>query len=293
MKLNELMEKFPWHDTFEALCQEPPDEGSLPLTNAQELIEQQRKSQLAVLSRMMYSPLLEGNYERAEDTFEQGDYRRTTSLRLRKPEEASRLFLATAAQAGKALRPFGLERLSELGRDDAALGRLLLVLSVAQSSPRSRAAHAHEWPEIARQGIDRWNPFPFGLVLTPMLFSAEPDAWKVERRDYPDFARHLAMELDETSIDSDKLTRWTRSLVRAGALRLRKLGRSKQTNGSRSALVAQLRELKRQGIHDPDIDLWIGVYRGDTEEMRAALDAGADVNVTIDEVLQRHRSDVE
>lgn len=126
-----------------------------------------------------------------------------------------------------------------------------------------------------------------------MLSSTEPDAWNVERRDYPDFARHLAMELRETSIDSDKLTRWTRSLVRAGALRLRKLGRSKQTNGSRSALVAQLRELKPQGIHDPDIDLWIGVYRGDTEAMRAALDAGADVNVTIDEVLHRHRSDME
>lgn len=289
MKLNALLEEFPWHDTFAALCQEPPEEGSLPLANAQQLIEQQRKSQLAVLSRMMYSPLLEGNYERAEDTFEPSDSPRTTSLRLRRPDQASRLFLAAAAQAGKALRPFGPERLSELDRDDAALGRLLLVLSVAQSSPTSREAHAHEWPEIARHGIESRNAFPFGPVLTPMLFSAEPEAWTTGRPNYPDFARHLAMELRETTSGSDKLTRWTRSLVRAGAARLRRLRGSTQTEDLHSALMAQLRELKRQGADDPDIDLWIGVDRDDVEAVRAAIDAGADVNVTIGEVLRRHR----
>jgi hypothetical protein len=284
MNLDALLDKFPWHETFRALCQEPPSEGSLQLTDAQQLIGQQRASQLAVLSRMMYSPLLEGNYERAKNSSEQGDYLRMASRRLRRPDQASRLFLAAAAQAGKALRPFGPERLSELDRDDAALGRLLVVLSVAQSSPRSRAAYAHEWPEIARQGFESRQSSPFGTVLTPMLFGAEFHARGPIRPNYSVLVGRLVTELRETTSGGDRLAGWTRSLVRAGAARLRRLRRS-----SRAALIAQLSALKRQDIDDPDVDLWIGVFRSDTETMAAALNAGADVDVTIDEVLRRHR----
>lgn len=291
MKLNELLERFPWHDTFEALCQEPPEESSLPLTGAQQLIEQQRKSQLAVLSRMMYSPLLEGDYERAQNTSEQGDYRRTTSLRLRKPDQASRLFLATAAQAGKALRPFGSERLSQLERDDAALGRLLLVLSVAQSSPKSRAARTHEWPKIATPSILGMGAIPIGPVLTPMLIHAELEAPVVGRTVHDEFTSDLAMELHKIT-SSEKLTDWTHRLVRAGAVRLRRLRGDERSDSSSTAHIEQLLELKREGIQDPDIDLLIGASRDDTNAVRAALDAGADINVTADEVVHRHRSDV-
>jgi hypothetical protein len=292
MKLDALLERFPWHGTLEALCQEPPGAGSLPLTNAQELIEQQRESQLAVLSRMMYSPLLEGNYERAEDIFEPSDYRRTTSLRLRRPDQASRLFLAAAAQAGKALRPFGPERLSELGRDDAALGRLLRVLSVAQASPKRRAVHGHEWPEIARLGIEGTVASPFGIVLTPMIMYVEPEAWEVGHDIYPDPIWELSKALHKIT-SSAKLTDWTYRLVRAGAVRLRRLRGDERSTSLSADHIEQLLELKREGIQDPDVDLLIGASRDDSNAVRVALDAGANVNVTIGEVLRRYRSDVE
>ncbi len=292
MKFDALLERFPWHGTLEALCQEPPEEGSLPLADARQLIEQQRKSQLAVLSRMMYSPLLEGGYGRTEATFEQSDYPRTPSLRLRRPDQAARLFLTASAQAGKALRPFGSERLSQLDRDDAALGRLLLVLSVAQASPESRAAHAHEWPEIAARSVLGMGAIPIGPVLTPMLIHAELEAPVVGRTVPDEFTSDLAMELHKIT-SSDKLTDWTHRLVRAGAVRLRRLRGDERSDSSSTAHIEQLLELKREGIQDPDIDLLIGASRDDANAVRAALDAGADINVTTDEVLHRHRSDVQ
>jgi hypothetical protein len=224
VKLKSLLKTFPWDKTLEALCREPPEESALLLAHAQQLIAQQRESQLAVLSRMMHSPVLEGDYARAEGAFAESDDPQVALLRLRSPDQTSRLFLAVAAQAGKILRPFESERLSGLNPEDAALGRLLLVLSVAQSSPKSRAAQAHEWPEIARQGIAGGHALPFGPVLTPMLVTAEPDAWVASHGIYPDFAWELAEELRETT-SSDKLTDWTRRLVYAGAARLRRLSR--------------------------------------------------------------------
>ncbi|HEX4438235.1 MAG TPA: hypothetical protein VH061_15735 [Solirubrobacteraceae bacterium] len=285
MKLNELLERFSWRETFEALCQEPPEERSLHLVDARRLIGQQRKSQLAVLSRLMYSPLLEGDYETAKDSSEP---RRTASRKLRKPDQASRLFLGSAAQAGKALRPFGPERLSELDRDDAALGRLLLILSVTLSSPKRRGEHAHEWGEIVRQGMESQASSPFGAVLTPMVFSAGFGAGRVEPSASSDLGGPLAVQLHEMTRAGYKLTRWTRSLLNAGAARLRRLRESPEESPD-AVLMARLSALKRQGIDDQDIDLWIGLFRDDKEAVEAALDAGADVNVTIDAVLRRYR----
>lgn len=53
--------------------------------------------------------------------------------------------------------------------------------------------------------------------------------------------------------------------------------------------MEQLKALKRQGVEDPDIDLFLAVNENDTEGARKALDAGAHVNVTIGEILNRYR----
>jgi hypothetical protein len=53
--------------------------------------------------------------------------------------------------------------------------------------------------------------------------------------------------------------------------------------------LAKLRELKRQGIEDPDIELFLAVADDDPEAARRALDSGAHVDVTIGEILERYK----
>jgi hypothetical protein len=101
------------------------------------------------------------------------------------------------------------------------------------------------------------------------------------------------MALREMTSAGDEMVGWTHRLVRAGAVRLRALRGDERPDSSSTAYIEQLLELKREGIQDPDIDLLVGTSRGDTNAVRAALDAGADVNVTTDEVLHRYRSDVQ
>jgi len=57
---------------------------------------------------------------------------------------------------------------------------------------------------------------------------------------------------------------------------------------SRSAMES-LKELKDQGIEDPDIDLFLGVDANDLASVQKAVDAGANVNVTMEELLSRYK----
>lgn len=56
-----------------------------------------------------------------------------------------------------------------------------------------------------------------------------------------------------------------------------------------TAGVAELENLKRRGVEDPDMDLWLGVHANDVKVVQAAIEAGANVNVTLGEILDRHR----
>jgi hypothetical protein len=214
MKLQAILERFPWEQSFEALCREPPKGDVPPLKRAQELIEQQRNSQSAVLSRLMDSPLLETDYTDARKRREQGDQR----FRLRDPAQTSRLFLGEVSQAGLILGPFGSERLDTLEPSDAALGRLLLLLSISESSPSSRAERAHDWREIVEKGAASELELPFGLVLTPMLAAAEP-MFEIARDVGPESPRRLAGELTE-AYRSEQLVPWVSNLLHQGALLL-------------------------------------------------------------------------
>jgi hypothetical protein len=50
----------------------------------------------------------------------------------------------------------------------------------------------------------------------------------------------------------------------------------------------QLKALRSQGIVDADIDLFIAVFENDVDQLKNALDRGANVNVTDTEVLSRY-----
>jgi hypothetical protein len=248
MTLDSLLEEFPWARTHQALCREAPGQGALPLDRAERLISQQRESQLSVLSRAMYAPLLESDYADREDTSAKGDVRETAPLKLRDPKQSSRIFLGAAAQAGTGLRPFGPERLNDLGPSNGALGRLLVVLSVAESFPRRREGLAREWPDIARQGIASEQLLPFGLVLTPMLLAAEPEARASADYTYSESVRQLAETLRDVD-ESRELTDWTGRLVREGATRLAML------SGGRLRVESSSSEgnLRPRGTHARDV----------------------------------------
>jgi hypothetical protein len=50
------------------------------------------------------------------------------------------------------------------------------------------------------------------------------------------------------------------------------------------------RQFKANGVDDPDLDMWIAVMEGDDsiDDLKRAVDRGADIKVTYTEVLERH-----
>jgi hypothetical protein len=54
----------------------------------------------------------------------------------------------------------------------------------------------------------------------------------------------------------------------------------------------KLEHLKKKGVVDPNVDLFIGVFNDDTAAVQAALGAGADVSVTDSKILAAHQSDL-
>lgn len=50
-----------------------------------------------------------------------------------------------------------------------------------------------------------------------------------------------------------------------------------------------LRALRDQGIKDPDVNLFIAVFEGNTEQLKQAIDQGANVNITDTELVARYR----
>jgi hypothetical protein len=50
--------------------------------------------------------------------------------------------------------------------------------------------------------------------------------------------------------------------------------------------------LKRKGVQDPNVDFWIATLELDEAAMKAALDAGADVNATVGDVLATHEQEL-
>jgi hypothetical protein len=54
----------------------------------------------------------------------------------------------------------------------------------------------------------------------------------------------------------------------------------------------KIRHLKKKGIVDPNVDLFIGVLDNDPAAVQAALEAGADVSITDNAVVAAHRLDL-
>jgi hypothetical protein len=223
MKLEELLEKYPWPETREALFRDPPARDELSPAYARTIIERQRRSQLRVLLRMLHGPVLEDDFPRAEG---RGPRRLEPQLKLRDSKEAAQLFLSVAAQTGKALVRIGPEGLADLDPADGALGRLLLLLSITEALPWERRVHAHEWIQIARDRDGSWLDKPFGGVLTPMVFKASIGAYDV----HSDSGQRLAEDLRRAT-DDQRVTSWARSLIEHGADRLVALSENQLPGG--------------------------------------------------------------
>jgi hypothetical protein len=70
-------------------------------------------------------------------------------------------------------------------------------------------------------------------------------------------------------------------------------GGAEKLADSMSSEMDQLRELKCQGITDPDIELFLAVDGNDPDAVQKALDDGAQVNITIGQVLNRYPAPLE
>ncbi|HLP85874.1 MAG TPA: hypothetical protein VK157_16100 [Phycisphaerales bacterium] len=49
-----------------------------------------------------------------------------------------------------------------------------------------------------------------------------------------------------------------------------------------------LKRIKARGSTDPDVDLFLAIYEDDADTLRRAIESGADVNVPLDDVLERN-----
>lgn len=64
----------------------------------------------------------------------------------------------------------------------------------------------------------------------------------------------------------------------------------RRADGDPASRLPQLQALKKCGINDPDLDMWISLITDDSAALQMALAAGANQAVTVDQVLDRHRS---
>jgi hypothetical protein len=61
---------------------------------------------------------------------------------------------------------------------------------------------------------------------------------------------------------------------------------------AQASIAAKLRYLKRKGVVDPNVDMFVGVLDDEIEVVRAALEAGADTAITDKQVLAAHAADL-
>jgi hypothetical protein len=54
----------------------------------------------------------------------------------------------------------------------------------------------------------------------------------------------------------------------------------------------KIRHLKKKGVVDPNVDLFMGVFDDKVEVVKAALDAGADTSITDTQVIHQHAFDL-
>jgi hypothetical protein len=64
-------------------------------------------------------------------------------------------------------------------------------------------------------------------------------------------------------------------------------GEEKSTSDS-NPVYLQMLELRKRGVKDPDVDLFLGVFANSVDQVKAAINAGANVNARASEVLARH-----
>jgi hypothetical protein len=282
MKLNDLLDEFPWERTYESLCSEPDDPTKLPLEWARELIDSYRDSQVAVLSRAMYGPRLTPEW-RDRDRRRGLDASpsklsepRLPRFELSDPVRAARAFLRVAAQAGAGLEQFQSEHLTELDSTDTALGRLLQILATA-GDPRVD-------PEVPLGLLSALLPAAvpflsgreaFGPVLTPMFVLAVSPWVEPSQRDAAQLTWKLVEEVGTTD-RHEELTRWIAGVVEAGSASIEvstrlNFVRPPSEEVARSGLgplyYEQAVAQGRRGIHARDI-----VVAGDREVNRTLIE---------------------
>jgi hypothetical protein len=232
MKLEEFLNRYPWAKTREALCGEPTEQTTIPMSTAEQLIVGQRESQREVLQSLMLSPVLEPAAAVTETA-----HPREQVFELRAPRRTARLFLDRATRAGKDLRPLRTADLDQLEYGVSRLGRLLRLLAISQdASVAERARMVDEWWLLASEYTD------VGLVLTPMLYAPPGTSGDADiQRLTHELADNLA-SVDVSKRASGKtLQSWTASLVREGSRRLRELGAPKIERRGGTLVVADVR----------------------------------------------------
>ena len=232
MRIDAFLAQHPEAETLAALKSLGPG-AQPPAPDVSRLISQQRDSQTQTLARAMVGPRLEGDF--AEAAADRERLRR--GLRppeLRDPRKASRLFLATCAQAGAVLRSLDLSYVDDA---DRALGSLLVLVSLAREAPREREEHRGRWREVAAEAERLWRTVgfgrtQFGAVLTPMLLETLSHGEMM--------VGELLGELDDETGHRD-LERWTRRTIREGAARLEELsaGALERVEGEKAAAAPE------------------------------------------------------
>lgn len=250
MKLDDFEEKFPLEETIRMLNEEAPGQPSLE--RAEELIDHQRASQVPILVREMYGPILATEPEAARDD-PTVDSSTSPRFRFKDPDRVAQISLRAAAQVGASLRAFRPEELTGLQPSDESLGRLLCLLSIEEEKPPDLDRRRAEWAVSFPEELDTDAEAPLGPVLTPMFLLSLP-APQVEGLSTEALAGPLVAEL--TGMDrGEELVTWAADVVEAGAAAIDAADEVHPSPLLEPFLAARMEALARRPAHARDIVL--------------------------------------
>jgi hypothetical protein len=240
-------------ETLQRLNAEGSDLGEPSPERAKELIDHQRRSQVPILVREMYGPILAPVPE-AEQGDPGVDLPSPPRFEFKDSDRVAKVLLRSAAQVGASLRAFEPTDLdNELSPRDASLGRLLGLLSIAEEKPPDLKHQREEWAVSFPEELKADDEAPLGPVLTPMFLHSLPET-QSEGVSTEVLGGLLVAELTGTD-RAEELATWAAKVVEAGATAIRATGEVHSSELLRAFLMARQEELRRRPVHARDIVL--------------------------------------
>ena len=174
--------------------------------------------------------------------------------------------------------------------------RVVQEFLTSTTAPAFYALEGRISARAGKQG-EEWRLFSYYLI--DILRAPMPENYRIIAnravRTERLITELLPDELDRLSKDASSLSRAIREFARnrAGSTlataAYKAFGGESDLDKARAVSMGMLQALKRKGVADPDIDLLIASIQRDKEGIRRALNAGAQIGITVGDLMSRYK----